>query len=247
MDTHETVGETMKLEVITSFNQTYYERIGRDAVESYLNHWSTPLTIYAEDCVVPPHDRVTVLDFSVLGNQYRDFQTDTGLSSRCKTFAKKAFAVIHAMTHSRADWLIWLDADVITKRSDPAKVLGEILCDDYLAMYMGVSYTEHRDLKKGQWLVPETGVFGVNLRHTNSVTFREEYLRRYVKRDFSDLRRSYDNDVFGAVVTTVPARYLDLCVDLAKPYKTPLKHTVLGEYLHHYKAKHSKLNYAEAQ
>jgi hypothetical protein len=237
----------VNFEVITSFNQHYYERIGRDAVQSYLEHWSTPLTVYAEDVVVPADPRVNVIDFRVLGDQYQDFQTDVDLSARCKTFAKKAFAVIHAMHNSNADWLVWLDADVITKRSDPAAILHRILDQDCLAMYMGVTYTEHRDLKQGHWLVPETGVFGINLRHKHTDSFRQEYQRRYVERDFSDLRRSYDNDVFGAVVADIKAQYLDLCADLTKPYKTPLKHTVLGEYLQHYKAKHSKIDYAEAQ
>ena len=234
----------INMEVITSFNQTYYDRIGRNAVSSYLEHWSTPLTVYAEQCELDKHRRLNVIDFDALGEQYRDFQSDESISQRCKTFAKKAFSVIHAMYNSQADWLVWLDADVLTKRADPAMILSDMLKPNYLAMYMGVRYTDHRGIN---WLVPETGLFAVNLRHADSRRFREEYRRRYLRRNFEDLRRSYDNDVFGAVVTQIPSQYLDLCQDLTKPYKTPLKHTVLGEYLHHYKAKHSKLNYVASQ
>ena len=238
----------INIEVVTSFNQTYHDRIGRDCVRSYLDHWSTPLTVYAEECDVVSHDRLKIIDFHELGDTYRDFQQDTLVSRRCKTFAKKAFCVIHAMYHSSADWLIWLDADVLTKRSDPAEILAQILHRKFLAMYMGVIYTEHQGTNKhGRWLVPETGLFGVNLKHSSSHQFREEYRRYYVRRDFSNLRRSYDNDVFGAVISHLPADYLDLCEAITKPYKTPLKHTVFGEYLHHYKAKHSKLSYVADQ
>lgn len=231
----------MNLEVITSFNQHYYDRIGRDCVATYLDMWSTPITVYAEDCAVPADPRVRVLTFDQLGDDYRCFQEDSQLSRRCRVFAKKAFCVIHAMNHSTADWLVWLDADVISTRRDPAQILSQMFKPNILAVYMGVTYNDHvKTDKYGDWLVPETGFFAVNLRHPQLAMFRNEYTRRYLERDFADLRRSYDNDVFGAAIRHTPAQYLDLCAVLAKPYKTPLKHTALGAYLHHYKAKHSK-------
>ena len=77
-------------------------------------------------------------------------------------------------------------------------------------------------------------------------TFRTEYIRRYHKRDHADLRRFYDNDVFGAALGVVKqCRVSDLCHGFAKPYKTPLPHTVMGEHLIHYKAKHSKAEYSQ--
>ena len=76
-------------------------------------------------------------------------------------------------------------------------------------------------------------------------------LASYRERDRSGLRRFYDNDVLGAAVQSVSnATHRDLCAGFEKPYKTPLPHTILGQYLIHYKAKHSKAEYsqeAEAQ
>ena len=237
----------MNIEVITSVNQDYYDRIGRDCIDTYLEHWSMPLTVYQEQFQVPAQPRLTLIDFDALGPDYDDFQSDAGIGDRCKRFAKKAFCVIHAMHNSSADWLVWLDADTITLRSDPARLLSQLLRPRYLAMYLGVKYDNHRGIRFGNWLVPETGLFAMNLRHAKTPMFKAEYQRRYLERDFADLRRSYDNDVFGAVVESVPADYIDLCSDLKKAYKTPLKHTVFGEYLHHYKAKHSKLSYVADQ
>lgn len=241
------MGGTMNFEVITSFNQEYYDKIGRDAVSSYLTYWSTPITVYAEECSMDNNERVRIIDFDQLGPDYERYQQDDTVTRRSKVFAKKAFAVIHGLYHCAADWLVWLDADTLTMKSDPARLLEQLLEPRFLSMYMGVRYRDHRENKFGDWLVPETGLFAVNLKHSNTDQFRNEYRRRYRERDFTDLRRSYDNDVFGAVIGKVDADYLDLCSNFLKPYKTPLKHTVFGDYLHHYKAKHSKLFYAAVQ
>lgn len=241
------MGAVMNIAVVTSFNQEYYDKIGRDCISSFLTHWSLPITVYNEGADIEPSDRVQVIDFDQLDPAYQALQDNPDMSDRVKRFGKKAYSVIHAMHHVRCDWLVWLDADVITQRSDPAKVLAHILEPRYLAMYLGVRYDTHRGLKFGDWLVPETGVFAVNRRHECFLQFRDRYQQRYHNLEFADLRRSYDNDVLGAVITEIKADYLDLCRDLPKGYKTPLRHTVLGDYLHHYKAKHSKANYAAAQ
>lgn len=233
--------------VITSFDQTYYDKIGRDCVDSFLRHWSLPITIYNEGSSIQPTDRITVIDFATLDPAYQELQDNPTMSDRVKRFGKKAWSFIHAMHHVECDWLVWLDADVITQRSDPVQLLNNVLAPRYLAMYLGVRYDNHRGVKFGNWLVPETGFFAVNRRHSQFVRFRDRYQQRYHDLEFQDLRRSYDNDVFGAVVSEIPADYLDLCADLPKGYKTPLRHTVFGEYLHHYKAKHSKANYAAVQ
>jgi hypothetical protein len=151
------------------------------------------------------------------------------------------------MYHSTADWILWLDADVVTMKSLPAHLILDCMRSEDLSMYMGVTYTTDKSGNPGSWLVPETGVFAVNTRHEKFEEFRNEYRRRYVERDHADLRRFYDNDVFGAALNLAAAPVYDLCEGFAKPYKTPLPHTVLGEYLIHYKAKHSKAEYQADQ
>ena len=55
----------------------------------------------------------------------------------------------------------------------------------------------------------------------------------------------YDGDVFGYVVNEVTDHnnLNDLCRESGKKYKSPLKHTILGEYIIHYKSKGSKGKY----
>jgi len=238
---HAQLGEKMKIEVITSFDQKYYDLIGHECVATWLQYWpkDISLTCYVEGMRLPQQHRVQQIGFDQLGDMYWTFQS-AGFKSRVHTFAKKAFSVIHAMHHSQADRVMWLDADVLTTQSINRNLLHSIMPDDVVSTHLGVTYIDNKRGYTGSWLVPETGVFVLNRLHKKFNTFRDEYTRRYRMKDFSGLRRSYDNDVYGAAITAFDIPALDLCRDLKKPYKTPLKHTVLGEYLHHYKAKHSK-------
>ena len=237
------------IQVITSFNQLYYDLIGKDCVSSFLEHWPKDLSItcYVEEFRLPKHNRIQQINFSKLNPDYKKYQLDPALNQSMKKFAKKAYSFMHAMHHSTAEWIVWLDADVITVKTMPIELLERVLRPDDLSMYMGVTYyTDKSGTIAGNWLVPETGIFAVNTQHPDFAAFRSEYCRRYHERDQSGLRRYYDNDVFGAALLTVPdAAVLDLCAGFGKSYKTPLRHTVLGDHLIHYKAKHSKAEYVQ--
>lgn len=237
----------MNIEVITSFNQYYYDLIGAHSLDSWLRYWPTNMTItcYVEGMRLQDRPRVKQIEFSELGDDYQSFQA-ADVKGRVRIFAKKAYSVIHAMNHSTADRIMWIDADVLTTQTISAAVLQSVMPDHVMSTHMGVTYTESKTGRVGPWLVPETGVFVLNTQHAKFDQFRSEYSRRYRERDFADLRRSYDNDVYGAAITKYNIPSLDLCQDLKKAYKTPLKHTVLGPYLTHYKAKHSKDYYAAA-
>ena len=248
MESHEEMVNKM-IQVITSFNQLYYDLIGRDSVDSFLEHWpkDLSLTCYVEGFQMPANARITQIDFSQLDPDYAQYQLDPGLNQSMKKFAKKAYSFMHAMHHSPAEWILWLDADVITVQPLPIQLLQRVMQSGDLAMYMGVTYyTDKSGTIAGNWLVPETGVFAVNTQHEDFAAFRAEYCRRYHERDQNDLRRYYDNDVFGAALLAVPdASIFDLCANFKKSYKTPLRHTILGDHLIHYKAKHSKAEYVQ--
>jgi hypothetical protein len=248
LESHEEMVNKM-IQVITSFNQLYYDLIGRDSVDSFLEHWpkDLSLTCYVEGFQMPANARITQIDFSQLDPDYAQYQLDPGLNQSMKKFAKKAYSFMHAMHHSPAEWILWLDADVITVQPLPIELLQRVMQSGDLAMYMGVTYyTDKSGAIAGNWLVPETGVFAVNTQHEDFAAFRAEYCRRYHERDQNDLRRYYDNDVFGAALLAVPdASIFDLCANFKKSYKTPLRHTILGDHLIHYKAKHSKAEYVQ--
>jgi hypothetical protein len=230
----------MNIEIITSFNQTYYDLIGKDCVETWLKYWPKELTLtcYVEEFYLPEHTRLKQISFDVFKPEYYEFQLTS--NKQVQKFAKKAWSFIHAMENSTADRIVWLDADVLSVDHLPLKLLQDVLPSDVLSTHMGVTYTTAKDGSPGRWFVPETGFFAVNTHHPQFKEFASEYKRHYVERDNTMLRRFYDNDVYGHVFEKLKAPGNDLCKDFTKGYKTPLRHTVLGPYIEHYKAKHSK-------
>lgn len=233
----------MKLEIITSFNQKYYDLIGKDCVDSWLKYWPEDLTLtcYVEEFTMPKHPRIKQIPFDNLCKEYFEFQKTS--VKQIKKFAKKAFTFIHAMENSTADRIIWLDADVITLQALPKSLLLETLPNDVLSTHMGVTYDTTKEGIPGRWFVPETGFFAINTQHALFENFKKEYKRHYVEKDYKHLRRFYDNDVYGCVFEKLKAPGYDLCEHFDKGYKTPLSLTVLGSFLRHYKAKHAKKSY----
>jgi len=187
---------------------------------------------------LPEHPRLKQISFDVFKPEYYEFQSTS--NKQVQKFAKKAWSFIHAMENSTADRIVWLDADVLSVDHLPLKLLQDVLPSNVLSTHMGVTYTAAKDGSPGRWFVPETGFFAVNTHHPQFKEFASEYKRHYVERDNTMLRRFYDNDVYGYVFEKLKAPGNDLCKDFTKGYKTPLRHTVLGPYIEHYKAKHSK-------
>ena len=232
----------MKIEVITSFDQAYYNRIGHACVATWLQYWPAELelTCYVEEFCLPEQARIKQIDFTELGDSYSGFQQSSKFNDRVKTFAKKAYSVIHSMEHSTADRIIWLDADVLTTTRVPLDLLESLCPANSLATYMQV-YHEKEDR---MWVSAETGIFVVNTRHTEFKAFAQRYRQYYDEHITENIRRFYDGEVFGAVANEFKSSVIDLCADFTKQYKTPLRHTILGPYLNHYKSKHNKDNFS---
>jgi hypothetical protein len=235
----------MKIEVITSFSEAYYNTIGKDCVRTWLKYWPSDLslTCYVEEFSLPETDRINQISFDQFPKSYRDFQSSKKVGGQERKFAKKSFSFIYSMMNSTADRIIWLDADVLTKKTLPLTRLKDFLPAKVLSTHMGVTYLTDKAGNAGRWFVPETGFFAINTKHEKFIEFREKYTRAFETINFEGLRRRYDNDVYGSVFESTGADGLDLCATLTKPYKTPLKHTAMGEFLHHYKAKGNKAGY----
>jgi hypothetical protein len=239
------IGKVMatNISVITSFDQRYYELIGKDCVESWLTYWPSnmKLTCYVENFNIPADDRIIQIPFTELCQEYSDL-INSDENDRVKTFAKKAYSIIHAFENSNSDYIVWIDADVISTKHLTNDIITEFCKSNILASYMGVTYNEEGVI----YNAAETGIFSVNRNHPMFSKFAARYREYYDKRIKNNIRRFYDGDVFGAVAhefKSITSLY-NICESSKKNYKTPLKHTFLGPYVHHYKAKHSKDAYA---
>jgi len=238
----------MNIEVITSFHKPYFDLTGKDCIESWIKYWPKEVnfTCYVEDFEMPYYQQISQIPFTELGEDYLDFQK-RDYKQGAKKFSKKAFSFIHAMENSKADRIIWIDADTVTLKTISLDFLKSLLPSDKLSTHMGVNYDTKKDGTKGNWFVPETGFFAINRCHSLFSEFKQIYKETYVNGNFNHLRRAYDNDVYGWAIKKLNAPSYDLCENFHKSFKTPLKHTVLGEYLFHFKAKHSKLSIANSK
>jgi hypothetical protein len=89
-------------------------------------------------------------------------------------------------------------------------------------------------------LCGETGFYITNTRHYYFEDFVNRYREYYVRGYGAELRRFYDGDVFGAVVNEFQ-KHGNIFNDLGnRKHNTIFKHTVLAEYMTHYKGKVKK-------
>ena len=241
----------MTITVITSFNDRYYTTIGKDCVDTWLKFWpeKTELICYVEEFSMPITDsRVSEISFDQLPREYFQFQNDPTLDSRVKIFAKKAYSIIHALENISSDRIMWLDADVITTKKLPLDIIESLCPNDTLLAYMRVwHHIDKHDINSQKVPSAESGVFVVNTKHPEFENFRKRYRQYYDERITDGLRRFYDGEVLGAVAKEFETRckIIDLCAGLKKEYKSPLRHLLIGQFLIHYKAKHSKDEYGK--
>lgn len=239
----------MKISVITSFDERYYNIIGKESLDSWLKFWPKELTLtcYVENFKLHDIERIVQIDFSQLPPEYEEFQK-TNFNDRVKIFSKKAYSVIHAFENLDSDRIIWLDADVITFDNLPLEFLKKLCPDDTLATFMGVAHHKIKgDKNSPKMFSAETGFFIVNKRHPGFEEFSKRYRQYYDEKITENLRRFYDGEVFGAVVQEFKEKYkfFDMAAAIGKEAKSPLKYTELGQkYIRHYKSKHSKIDFS---
>ncbi len=120
----------MRIEVVTTFSNEGYECYGRRFVESFLAHepWHN-LVCYHESLpsVDQIHDRLEWrnLDhdmdrqtFIARANMVPDrLGNDRHPNWQSVRFCHKVFALTNAAIRSKADWMVWLDADVVIHKA----------------------------------------------------------------------------------------------------------------------------------
>jgi len=234
----------MSIAVLTSFNKPYYDKLGKYMVNSFVKYWPKEINlhIYNENIELPfIADNVKIMGFD-LGDNYNNF-INRNHKQRIKIFSKKAFSWLHACKNIDADKIIWIDSDCQTTKPVPYKFLDSICPDDKLTAHMGIWYydkkTKHGAVElENPIYCPETGFNIINKKHKNFKTFIERYEDYYVSDRGTTLRRFYDNDVFGAVVQSLPSsNFVELNPGF---HKTAMSRTVLSEYFEHYKGKVKK-------
>lgn len=234
----------MKLVAVTTQDKAYYDKIGKSSIESFVKYWPETITlcVFLDDFEVDNHDNVVYFSTKDLGPDFDNFMSKN-YKSRIKTFAKKAFSWIKMCEITDADRVIWVDSDVITLNKIPETFLRELCDDKTLASYLSVTYN-HIKTEHGKEIVSpikcgETGFYVMNTQHDDFEKFVSRYKQYYTDGLGKKLRRFYDGDVFGAVVTEFEkqTKFRDLG---NKVSATVFSRSILSKYMTHFKGKVKK-------
>jgi len=210
----------------------YFNLIGRHMLTSWLTYWPADFSIivYTEDTIDFDHPRVIFESLDSMETAYHDFQASPmKLEKRTKTFAKKAWPIMKHL-HNNSGKLIWLDADVITHNYVTEQWLDHLMLPEHFSAHLGVPQSEYYSV--------ETGFFIINLENQFKNNFLNEYQRIYYEKDFTGIKKPFDGDVFGKVITFLKNRPGFSFRELNVKYKTRLSpfDYVFRSRMKHYKA-----------
>ena len=170
--------------VITSFNEEYYKRCGKEFVETFKQYWSPSirLVVYYEGesssfemingVSWRPIEEVEFLadyldslrfpiQHGIVGDRF-----DMWFDARQ---ARKAFMEMYAMKKYGGK-VFWLDADIVTHAHVPEDFLDRMLPDDKFNCFMG----------RDGWYHTESGFIGFNADHPIASRFAKNYLHTFI-------------------------------------------------------------------
>jgi len=169
-----------KVLAVTTFNRSYYDGLAKRMVETFIKFWpkEVMLVCYLEDMEkseLPSAPNVIGVNVFERCNpnlqNYLDFIGD----HFSRGFAYKAFTWIDsARTFKDFNEVIYLDADVITYKPVTEQWLDNVLPDNNLVAYMGVT------MNKGKWKGidkphSDSGLYWFNPHHPYAKTFVDRY------------------------------------------------------------------------
>lgn len=223
--------------IISGMSINYYNTIGKHMLSSWLKYWPKEfsITVYSEDKLPIRNSRIKVIDLNTMGEEYEKIQQEKmKLANRIKTFAKKAWPIMKNLEKDSGK-LIWIDADVITDDDITIDWLDSLIESDDFSCHIGVP--------QGQYYSVETGFFIINLENKFKNEFLNEYRRIYYTRDFSNLHKPYDGDIFGKVIRHLKCKNDFKYSELNVNYETSLSpfNSIFENKMKHFKAKRKNI------
>lgn len=236
-----------KFACITTFNQDYYDQMAKQMVNTYLEFWPKEVSLYCytEDMKLPVKAD-NLIEYDVYEKCNPELQTYLDYIGKhfSRGFAYKAFAWIHACKNIDADEIIYLDADSVTYRPITMDWLNDILKDDELVAYMGVT------MSKGKWAGSnkqhaDSGIYWFNKNHSYADKFVSRYENIYTSREVNTDKERFPkpNDAYVLADCVIDAQKNGIKIVDFHPERTahsPLKETVLGKYFRHFKGARKK-------
>ena len=243
----------MKYAVVTTFNAQGYENYGRRMIKTFCETWpeSVILMVYAEGCAVEcdaPNVKVFDLEQAspalvAFKNQWRgvprangDVSSDPvrgrrkdagkGFKWDAVRFAHKVYAIFAAANNVDADWLLWMDADMVCHSPITVAEIDRLCPVNKDLCFLG---------RRGKFT--ECGLYAMNLRSDSTRLFLKEFQRFYDQAESGifQLNEWHDSFVFDAVRQRIKMKEHDWSSHLITGEGHPLINSDWGAYLDHLK------------
>jgi hypothetical protein len=248
----------MKYTVVTTFNTEGYNTYGQRMIKTFLSTWpkNIELWVYAEDCVVSESaPNLRVLDFHSTSSELVAFKNkwrnvpkangDIGPGSERKAFkwqavrfAHKVYAIFHAAKHCGADWLIWMDADMVCHSP-----MSDVALTTFFPPAKDICYAGRSNK------FSECGLYGLQLQSAEIQKFLAEFQRMYDDADngIFTLSEWHDSYVFDCVRQKFALKELNWSAGLINGEGHPLINCDWGAYIDHLKGKRKQNGKSKAK
>lgn len=243
----------MKVTVVTTFNQKGLTTYAQRMIDSFNENWPKEVTLqlYPENCK-PNIDHVdnatlynltNVPELMAFKDKWKDVPMATGWCEDStqkhadKTqkvgfkwdavrFAHKVYSIFHCASRSKADMLIWMDADTICHSPITMEEIERLCPMDKDICFLG---------RKGKY--SECGLYAMNLKSDKVRKFLAKFQRYYddAENGIFTLSEWHDSFVFDAVRKLFDLNELDWSSHLIAGEGHPLINSDWGAYLDHLK------------
>lgn len=244
-----------KFSVVTTFNQSGYEKYGRRLLETFKANWpqEVSLMVYPEDCeITETAPNIVVRDLHSHSAELVQFKQRWKNDARARgevptgppdrkgkrpgigfkwdaiRFSHKVYSICHAAQNTDCDVLLWMDADMVCHTPISIQALEKFCPVDIDIGYLG------RERKYS-----ECGLYSMNLSSEQVKKFLEKFQWMYdnAEQGIFKLSEWHDSFVFDVVKDSMPLNLKNWSAGLIKGEGHPLINSEWGAYLDHLKGK----------
>jgi len=115
-------------------------------------------------------------------------------------FSYKSFVILHELTHTNVDYLIWLDADCEFLSDDFFNWPENLINENFIACQ-----------KEDDQEHIETGIIIFNMNHDDKKVFVEKFKSLYMEsKEFNNFGQFFDGYAIGRTLNTIKINFLNL-------------------------------------
>lgn len=238
------------IRVVTSQHRPYYDLIGKDCINTFLQYWpeKIKMELWAENFQPEEvSDRLIIKDFNKINPRFEDFarlvqkHTSNPKVLCRKKFWMKGHVVLTAMEECNEDIFLWLDSDVVTLKEIPLDFFYNLMDEETLSVDIPAG-------GKAKFKEAETGFFMLNMKHPLKDIVIDYYRKAHTSLEILNCNRfmetgAWTNGVKLAEQQGAKTNHLSASIN----HITPFMHTELKEYMRHWVDPKNKALYANGE